>query len=356
MRLLVDNPVSPQILPPLAAAGHDIVHMRDLGLASAVDRIILDLARQEDRVVITQDTDFGALLAANHAVKPSVVLLPSTARCAPSQPCRSALGQPPHRRIGITSWRHCGNYRERICALVPAHCLTFIGSGLIVAELSRNPRRCSASNSFNFAACRWSACWNTSCSISPSARPPLIVGDDAERFDPAQVELALLAQETAIQAHRLLGPPRAQDLGRSRHPQRDRIACVPAHFHVRLHLAHQVEQARQQAPVPVHLACPGKPLLAQVPALAVDLPRHHVFRLGLQPLQVLLERRGRFRQGTCRNAGVSISLEPMDQDGDLLPGPLAIGDLDALLVAVDVEAVRLVERANAEPLASGRLP
>jgi predicted nuclease of predicted toxin-antitoxin system len=75
MRLLIDNPVSPQIGPALASAGHDVQHVRDLGLAAADDRTILELARREDRVLITQDTDFGALLAAASASKPSVVLL-----------------------------------------------------------------------------------------------------------------------------------------------------------------------------------------------------------------------------------------------------------------------------------------
>jgi predicted nuclease of predicted toxin-antitoxin system len=75
MRLLVDNPVSPQVAQDLSKAGHDAVHVRDRGLAAASDRIILNLARAEDRTLITQDTDFGALLAADGTDKPSVVLL-----------------------------------------------------------------------------------------------------------------------------------------------------------------------------------------------------------------------------------------------------------------------------------------
>jgi predicted nuclease of predicted toxin-antitoxin system len=75
MRLLIDNPVSPQVKSALAAAGHDAVHVRDVGLAAADDRTILELARQEDRVLISQDTDFGALLAADAASKPSLILL-----------------------------------------------------------------------------------------------------------------------------------------------------------------------------------------------------------------------------------------------------------------------------------------
>lgn len=75
MRLLLDNPVSPQLKPALAGAGHDVDHVRDRGLAAAEDRAVLDLARLEDRVIVTQDMDFGTLLAADGANKPSVVLL-----------------------------------------------------------------------------------------------------------------------------------------------------------------------------------------------------------------------------------------------------------------------------------------
>jgi hypothetical protein len=52
------------VVPALAGAGHDTVHVRDLGLAAADDRTILERARQDDRVIVTQDTDFGTLLAA----------------------------------------------------------------------------------------------------------------------------------------------------------------------------------------------------------------------------------------------------------------------------------------------------
>jgi len=43
--------------------------------AGAADEAILRHAVAEDRVIITQDTDFGTLLAASHATSPSVILL-----------------------------------------------------------------------------------------------------------------------------------------------------------------------------------------------------------------------------------------------------------------------------------------
>lgn len=51
------------------------MHVRDVGLRDTGDSEILQRARDEARTVITQDTDFGTLLATSRADRPSVVLL-----------------------------------------------------------------------------------------------------------------------------------------------------------------------------------------------------------------------------------------------------------------------------------------
>ena len=74
MRFLVDNALSPMLATRLSSAGHDAVHVRDLSLVSAADHVIFDTAASESRIVISADTDFGAILALRQETSPSVIL------------------------------------------------------------------------------------------------------------------------------------------------------------------------------------------------------------------------------------------------------------------------------------------
>lgn len=51
----------------------DVVHVGDIGLARATDQQILDHARTDDRVCVTLDSDFHALLATAGTTGPSVI-------------------------------------------------------------------------------------------------------------------------------------------------------------------------------------------------------------------------------------------------------------------------------------------
>ncbi len=84
MRFLIDQCLSADFASALTAAGHDVTHLRDLGMQRAKDPDVLDLARAEQRVLVSADTDFGTLLVRIGATRPSVILFRRTSGRRPS--------------------------------------------------------------------------------------------------------------------------------------------------------------------------------------------------------------------------------------------------------------------------------
>ena len=67
MRLLLDNNLSRRLVDVVAKEGWDVVHAGVLGLRAASDRVVLQAAGDDGRILISADTDLGTLLAASHA-------------------------------------------------------------------------------------------------------------------------------------------------------------------------------------------------------------------------------------------------------------------------------------------------
>jgi predicted nuclease of predicted toxin-antitoxin system len=74
MRFLADMGISPQSVTFLQGLGHDAVHLYVQGLERLEDSAILGKAREEDRILLTHDLDFGELIAASGARLPSIVV------------------------------------------------------------------------------------------------------------------------------------------------------------------------------------------------------------------------------------------------------------------------------------------
>ena len=73
IRLLLDQGLPRTAGKLLAAATWDVIHVGDIGLSRATDQKILDHASADQRVCVTLDADFHALLATTNASGPSVI-------------------------------------------------------------------------------------------------------------------------------------------------------------------------------------------------------------------------------------------------------------------------------------------
>jgi predicted nuclease of predicted toxin-antitoxin system len=74
LKFLIDNALPPHLASLLVDAGYDAVHVRAYKMHAAKDEEILARALQEDRVVVSADSDFGVILAIQEAARPSFIL------------------------------------------------------------------------------------------------------------------------------------------------------------------------------------------------------------------------------------------------------------------------------------------
>jgi predicted nuclease of predicted toxin-antitoxin system len=74
VRWLVDECINAALVAHLRRAGHDVTYLAETAQA-ATDADILALARQENRLLLTEDKDFGDLVFRRGAAVPGLVLL-----------------------------------------------------------------------------------------------------------------------------------------------------------------------------------------------------------------------------------------------------------------------------------------
>lgn len=74
MRFLADAGISPRTVEFLRQRGHNAVHVRELAMQRASDRLIAEKARSDERILLTFDLDFGAILALGVVDRPSAVI------------------------------------------------------------------------------------------------------------------------------------------------------------------------------------------------------------------------------------------------------------------------------------------
>jgi len=75
LRFIADIHISPLTVAALRQQGYDTLRITEVLPATAADLEILELARAENRIVLTQDLDFSALVALGGYVQPSLVTL-----------------------------------------------------------------------------------------------------------------------------------------------------------------------------------------------------------------------------------------------------------------------------------------
>ncbi len=75
LRLIADVNISPLTVAALRSQGYDIIRSTELLPATATDLEILERARLEDRIVLTQDLDFSVLVALGQYEHPSLITL-----------------------------------------------------------------------------------------------------------------------------------------------------------------------------------------------------------------------------------------------------------------------------------------
>lgn len=101
MRFLADESCDFSVVRALRASGHDVVAVAEIS-PRVDDKVVMDLAIRERRILLTEDKDFGQLVYADRRASGGVLLLrfPAIARAALSKVVVKLVGEAGDRLIG----------------------------------------------------------------------------------------------------------------------------------------------------------------------------------------------------------------------------------------------------------------
>src|SRR5262249_43068296 len=100
---------------------------------------------------------------------------------------------------------------------------------------------------------------------------------------------------------------------------------------------------------PINALADRESFVTQVPAFAIQLPRHYVLGSGHEPFDVRLKRLNCFGQKLPKFRRIDFA-EAVHKNADCLPGAPQVIDLDSVLVAVGLNSGSLIKGPDAESL------
>lgn len=74
MKFLADMPISPKTVSFLRSMMYDVYRNSEIGLLRARDVEIVDIAVREERIILTMDLDFAAIIAKSKGTTPSAII------------------------------------------------------------------------------------------------------------------------------------------------------------------------------------------------------------------------------------------------------------------------------------------
>ena len=118
MRFIANENIAASVIAGLRARGHDILAVRE-EMRGAPDRLVLDTARSDSRIVLTHDKDFGELAFREELPVECGVILLRLAGADPAEDVATALNAIDSRDDWAGNFAVVTELRVRLRALNP---------------------------------------------------------------------------------------------------------------------------------------------------------------------------------------------------------------------------------------------